>query len=208
MTGPTSSAVAIADALKALCAGDVIAMPTDTVYGLAAALDQPAAIERIYELKGRDDGKPLPILVSDLDAAARLSSQWSEATRRLTERYWPGPLTVVVPASPVVPVGVLRGGSTVGLRMPAHPLALGLLAAAGGALAVTSANRSGEPETVSAAEVYAVFGELLTAIVDGGRCHGGQVSTVIEVVAGEFRVLREGALREAELRVALGEAAW
>jgi L-threonylcarbamoyladenylate synthase len=207
MCSPQSAAL-ISQALEALRAGGVIAIPTDTVYGLAAALDQPAAIERIYALKGRDDGKPLPILASDLSSATRLSSSFPEAARRLTDRFWPGPLTVVVPASPAVPAGVLRGGSTVGLRMPAHPVALALLAAAGGALAVTSANRSGDPETVCADEVHVVFGETVDVIVDGGCCPGGQVSTVVEVEAGELRVLRAGALSEADLLAALRDAPW
>lgn len=201
------TAAAIAEALGALRAGGVVAIPTDTVYGLAAALDQPAAIERIYALKGRDDGKPIPVLVSDAATAASLSVGFPEVATKLARRFWPGPLTLVVPASRSVPAGVLRGGSTVGLRMPAHAMALELLAA-GGALAVTSANRSGDREALSAGEVYEMFGETVDVIVDGGVCAGGRASTVVEVQAGGLLLLREGELSEAALLAVLGGTPW
>lgn len=199
---------AIVEALGALRAGGVVAIPTDTVYGLAAALDQPAAIARIYALKGRDDGKPIPVLVSDPATAASLSVRLPEAATKLAQHFWPGPLTLVVPAGRAVPAGVLRGGSTVGLRMPAHTMTLELLAAAGGALAVTSANRSGDREALSAGEVYELFGETVDVIVDGGVCTGGRASTVVEVQAGGLRLLRAGELSEAALLAALGDTPW
>ena len=198
----------IEQAVEQLRAGAVVAIPTDTVYGLAAALDQPAAIERIYELKGRDYAKPLPVLVSSVAHARRLVRELTPFARAVAEHSWPGGLTIVVPASNAVPVSVMRGGESVGLRMPNHPLALAIIEAAGGALAVTSANRSGEPEASSAAAVQAIFGSKLAFIVDGGECPGGRPSTVVRIDCDRLEVLRQGDVDVEAMRGALGDLLW
>jgi L-threonylcarbamoyladenylate synthase len=195
-------------AVEQLRAGEVVAIPTDTVYGLAAALDQPTAIRRIYELKGRDYAKPLPVLVSNIDEARRLAREFTPLMELVAERSWPGQLTMVVPASAAVPPCVMRGGDTVGLRMPNHPLALAIIEAAGGALAVTSANRSGELEARSAAEVGAVFGNELALIVDGGECPGGRPSTVVRIDRDGLEVLRVGDFDADILRRTLVDPLW
>ena len=190
-------------AAQRLMDGGVIAIPTDTVYGLAAALDHPAAIARIYQLKGRDDGKPMPVLVSDMHAVERLTTRIDPLARALMKRFWPGALTIVLPAASMVPEEVRRGGSTVGVRMPDNELAVAIISKAGGAVAVTSANRSGSPEATSAAMVREIFGCGLGWIVDGGECNGGRPSTVVQLVHGEPRILRCGAINEQDLRRAL-----
>lgn len=186
-------------AAAVLRAGGVIAMPTDTVYGLAASLDFPQAVERIYAIKGRPPEKAMPILVSNPDELQRLAVRVPRVALLLTERFWPGQLTVVVPAAPAVPEVVLRGGTTVGLRMPNDPVALALIAKSGGALAVTSANRSGEPEARSAAEVIATLGRDIDAVVDGGESPLGAPSTVVDATVCPPVVLRAGSLDPAEL---------
>lgn len=188
-----------ARALDALEAGGVVAIPTDTVYGLAASLKYPNAIERIYRLKGRQDDKPMPVLVSSLADALRLTSAFPVLALRLAQRFWPGALTIVAPASPCVPTVVLRGGTTVGLRMPDHALALACIEHAGGALAVTSANSSGKTELLHAADVRAVFGDRLDGIVECDAGLGGQPSTVVSVLATGVRILRHGAINPAEI---------
>jgi len=198
----------IEQAVEQLRAGAVVAIPTDTVYGLAAALDQPAAIERIYELKGRDYAKPLPVLVSSVAHARRLVRELTPFARAVAEHSWPGGLTIVVPASNAVPVSVMRGGESVGLRMPNHPLALAIIEAAGGALAVTSANRSGEPEASSAATVQSIFGSDLAYVVDGGECPGGRPSTVVRIDCDRLEVLRQGDVDVEAMRGALGDLLW
>jgi len=198
----------IAQAAEQVRAGGVIAIPTDTVYGLAAALDQPAAIERIYELKGRDYAKPLPVLVSSIAHARRLVRGLTPLAAAVAERAWPGELTIVVAASDEVPASVIRGGDSVGLRMPNQQLALAIIEAAGGALAVTSANRSGEPEARSAAEVRSMFGSELAYIADGGEIAGGTPSTVVRIERDRLEVLRQGDVDIEALRGELGVEPW
>lgn len=196
----------IADALEALEGGGVIAIPTDTVYGLAASLHRRDALRRIYAIKGRSGDKALPILVAGPADVARFSPDISDAVRVLADAFWPGALTIVVPANEDVPTEVTRGGDTVGLRMPDHPLALAVIRAAGGALAVTSANRSGGPEARTAEEVRERLGDRVAFVVDGGRSGDGPASTVVDATAAKFKVLRRGAISERDILRALQAA--
>lgn len=176
-----------------LATGGVVAVPTDTVYGLAARLDRPDAISAVFELKGRPQGLALPVLVAGEGQLGEVVTEWPPAAHVLAERFWPGPLTMVVPAPPAV--GRLLGGegATVGVRHPRHPVIEGLLRLCG-PLAVTSANLHGRPPCTSAAEVTAVFGAgAVAAVLDGGRCDG-EASTVVDLSAGPARCLRAGAL--------------
>jgi L-threonylcarbamoyladenylate synthase len=184
----------IARAVEVLRQGGVIAMPTDTVYGLAAALDHPEAIERIFSVKGRSGTKAVPVLVSSLAAFERLARRPGRLALRLAERLWPGALTIVVEASDAVPAAVRRDGMTVGVRMPASADALELIERAGGALAVTSANRSGDREARSADEVREWLGSRLDLIVDGGQSPDPRPSTVIDACREPVRILRIGAV--------------
>lgn len=186
-------------ALAHLARGGVVALPTDTVYGLAASLQGPEGTERILRLKGRPAEKALPVLVSSLSRAEGYGFSFSDGARRLALRYWPGPLTLVLPRPPSLPTWFAPGLSTTALRVPGHGVALALLEAAGW-LAVTSANRSGGPEALSAGEVAAVFsGEDDLFVVDGGPSPGGRASTVVDATGGTPRVLRRGPLSEAEV---------
>ena len=196
----SSSPSAIEWAAERLAQGGVIALPTDTVYGIAASLSHPKALRRIYDIKGRLPGKPLPVLVSSPQAAERLVLEFSHDIALLLDRFWPGPLTVVLPARRGMPAEVTAGGDTVGLRMPNHPLAIEVIAKAGGAVACTSANVSGDEPACSAAEVASAIGDSLDLILDGGVAPGGVPSTVIAVDADGLRVLREGAIPANVLR--------
>jgi L-threonylcarbamoyladenylate synthase len=184
----------IARAIQILREGGVIALPTDTVYGIAASLDHPAAIERLFTIKGRAGTKAIPVLVSDAAAVRRLSTGISDEAERLVNAFWPGGLTVVVDAGPDIPDEVLRDGTTVGLRMPDNADALAVIAGAGGALAVTSANRSGDADAHSAAEVRAALGDRIDFVLDGGPSSNGPASTVIDATQQPVRVLRVGAI--------------
>jgi len=196
----------IGRAIEALRHGGVVAIPTDTVYGLAASLARPDALSRIYAIKGRSGDKALPILISDMSQLARLAKRASPAALALAHAFWPGALTIVVPASDTVPDEVTRGVPTVGLRMPANDVALEVIRAAGGALAVTSANRSGEPEARTAAAVIERLGGRIAFVVDGGRSGEAPASTVVDASEASIRILRVGAISPEQIHSALAEA--
>ena len=179
--------VDIEKALDALQRGEIVAMPTDTVYGIAASLARPDAIEAIYRAKGRDADKALPVLVDSRDQILRFAAGDTARAEMLARSFWPGALTIVVVANEALPWGIHRGAGTVGLRMPANDIALGLITAAGGALAVTSANLSGRPEARSAEAVRDTLGESLGYIIDGGHITGGMPSTVVDLTGRIYR---------------------
>jgi L-threonylcarbamoyladenylate synthase len=194
----------LARAIQILRAGGVIALPTDTVYGIAASVDHPAAIERIFSIKGRAGTKALPVLIDDPAQLERFSASLSDEARALAQTFWPGALTIVVPAADWVPDAILRGGGTVGLRMPNRADTLAIIAGAGGALAVTSANRSGDRDARSAAEVQRALGARLDLIVDGGPSPGAAPSTVVDASGPRLTVLRVGAIPSARIDAVAG----
>lgn len=189
-------------ATDALARGELVVMPTDTVYGLAARLDRPDALAKIYAAKGRGAEKALPVLIADAERLPSLTDGAPDGVAEFAATFWPGPLTIVLPRSAAVPDLVTAGGPTVGVRMPAHPFALELLEACGGALAVTSANRSGEPSLCEADAVAAALGDAVEVIVDSGPTPGGVASTVVALGADGPRILRAGPVDEAALRAA------
>jgi len=196
-------ASALDRAVQAIRAGRLVAVPTETVYGLACALTQ-AAVDRLVEAKGRDVGKGLTLLVDALADAASLVVD-SPAARRLADRFWPGPLTMVLPLQPGVelPYAVTGGTQAVGLRVPDQPFTR-RLARALGPLPLTSANRSGEPDARDAAEAQASLGTAVDLIIDGGRAPGGVPSTVVALEGdGSWRLLRAGPISHEELAAAL-----
>lgn len=197
---------ALERAATTLDRGGLVVLPTDTVYGVAARLDRPGAIARLYVAKGRPEERPIPVLIASPGELARLTRDLPAGAEAFVARFWPGALTVALPRSAAVPDEVAAGGDTVGLRMPDHPFALALIAACGGALAVTSANRSGEPSLRDPAAVVAAIGGAVDLVVDGGVTPGGLASTVIALDEGGPRVLRAGPIGEAALRVAWEEA--
>lgn len=180
-------------AAAALKAGFLVVIPTDTVYGIAADPSLDGARDRIYEAKKRDRGKPIPILVTGIGQAGRMGAQLDGRARKLAERFWPGPLTMV-----------LRTASGFeGFRAPAHPAALALIEACGGALLATSANISGEPAARTAAEAALKLGSSVGFVLDTGPAPAGTESTVMKIDGNEIVYLREGALPRIEIEKCL-----
>jgi L-threonylcarbamoyladenylate synthase len=182
----------------------LVVFPTDTVYGLAADPFQPAAVERIYAAKGRPDDKPIAWLISDVGKLRSLGLEVSPEAEAMTERFWPGPLTVILPRA-----STERGGGveTQGVRMPDHPVALELIRACGGALAVTSANLSGKPDLRSAEAAEAALNGRIPLVLDGGETPGGRASTVVHLAVSPPRILREGPVTRSDLSPFLPDAA-
>jgi L-threonylcarbamoyladenylate synthase len=202
---PAAAPRAIEWAVETLVEGGVIAIPTDTVYGLAGSIFSAPALNRIYEIKGRPRDRSLPVLVSSIDALARLTEPFDERIASVLDRFWPGPLTVVLPARHGFEEFLVSESGGIGVRMPNHPLALEVIGKAGGAIACTSANRSGEPPALSAAEVAATIGTSIDLTLDGGRSPGGVASTVIAIADDRITVLREGAVPESVINALWSE---
>jgi L-threonylcarbamoyladenylate synthase len=199
----------VARAAHALRAGQVIVIPTDTVYGLAAAVNKPEAIDRLYAIKERPNVKAIPVLISEPEHVQKLSSHLSAIAAHLAQSFWPGALTLVLPALPDLPRGVTDvtgdGLKTVAIRVPDNALARAIIAAAGGALAVTSANRSGAAPAVEARQVDGFgLGQPLL-VIDGGRAPGGVPSTIVLATSEQPQILREGAISESAIAKVLAE---
>ena len=194
---PASDPEALSRAAEALRRGELVVLPTDTVYGLAAWPWDAAAIGRIYAAKGRPEAKAIPVLVGETGHLARVTDALPSCAERLAARFWPGALTLVVPKHPDLPAA-LSPYPTVGVRMPDHPDALALLRLTG-PLAVTSANRSGEPPARTAAEAVAQLGDAVAVVLDAGPAPGGLPSTVVDCTATPPRVLRPGPVAAAEV---------
>ncbi|WP_347716815.1 L-threonylcarbamoyladenylate synthase [Sphingomonas sp.] len=187
------SPAAIAEAARLIAAGEPVAMPTETVYGLAADATNGEAVALIYAAKGRPSFNPLIVHVADLAAAERIGV-FDETARALAEAHWPGPLTLVVPLredAGIAPL-VTAGLSTIALRVPAHPAMQALLAAAGKPLAAPSANASGKISATRADHVRASLGGRIALIIDGGPCSQGIESTIVAATGGAPRLLRRG----------------
>ena len=193
---------AVLQALRALAQGLPIGIPTDTIYGLAVDPFRPGATDRIFEVKRRPREVSLPLLVSGIDQALSVATAVPDVAVELMARYWPGALTIVIPARPNLGADLGDDEATVGVRSPEHPVPLALCAAAG-PLATTSANRHGEPPLVTAAQVAEGFGESVTVVLDGGTC-AGSPSTVVDCTGLELKLLREGRIPWAELQAFAG----
>ena len=187
-------------AAKALLGGEVVVVPTETVYGLAALPAIPGATRRIFELKGRTADVPLAVLCADAGQALALADAPSELLRDVAARCWPGPLTLVLRRRPGLGYELGEPATTIGLRCPDHPV-VRALAADVGPIATTSANLHGQPTPGTAAEVAALFGDDVALVLDGGPCTGVP-STVVDATGdpAEWRVLRPGSLSLAEIR--------
>jgi L-threonylcarbamoyladenylate synthase len=193
-------------AVEVLKAGGLAAFPTDTVYGLGAVPWNVEAVARLYEAKRRPSDMPIPLLLSDagqLDRVATLLPQFKRRSGQLLSRFWPGGLTLVLPRAKTVP-DVVSASSTVGLRVPDLPLAREIIRGAGGVLAVTSANISGQPSSITAQEVKEQLGDRIDLILDGGPCRGGIPSSVLDCTVFPPVLLRHGAVSEVALRMAIG----
>lgn len=183
---------AIAKAAQAIRDGLVVAYPTDTFYGLAVDPRSATAVRRLFELKGRAGTSPLPLIAADLDQA-RLAGEIAGMGARLAQRWWPGPLTIVVRAAPVVASETLGGGTTVGVRVPDHAVAVALARASGFCITATSANPSGTAPPSDAGDVAAALPRV-DVILDGGASPGGAPSTIVDVSATQAALVRAGAV--------------
>lgn len=185
--------------------GQLVAVPTETVYGLAGNGLDESAVKEIYEVKGRPEVKPLSLMVPGAEAMELYCDSVPPQAQALAERFWPGPLTIVLKAKDSVPAIVRAGGETVGLRCPDHELTLEALRLAGVPFAAPSANPSGAPSPKSAGEVLKYFDGKIAAVIDGGECGIGRESTIIDMSAKPYRILRRGALSEEDIAAALAE---
>ena len=189
-----------------LAAGKLVAIPTETVYGLAAnALDE-AAVRAIFAAKGRPQDNPLIVHVAHPDWLPRYAASIPDAARKLVNAFWPGPLTIVLPASPQLAPAVSAGLPTAGFRCPSHPVATAVIEAAGVPLAAPSANRSGSPSPTAAAHVLADLAGRIDAVVDAGPCAVGVESTVVALHGDVPHILRPGGITPAQLKAVLGAA--
>ena len=194
------------EAVRVLRNRGIVALPTDTVYGLIAVAGDPAAVERVYETKARDPEQPMPLFVGSTEQA-EIIAEMTEPARRLAERFWPGPLTMVLAKRPSFATRAAAGGDTVGVRVPGDPV-LREMALQLGPLTGTSANIAGREETLTAAEVRDQFGDAVDLIVDAPIPASGRPSTVIDATRGdEVRILREGAVTREEIEDALAGVA-
>ena len=193
------------EAAEIIKTGGLVAVPTETVYGLAGNGLDEEAVKQIYEVKGRPQVKPLSLMVPGAEAMDSYCEDVPQGARLLAERFWPGPLTIVLKAKDFIPSIVLAGGDTVGLRCPDHPMTLELLKKAGVPFAAPSADPSGEESPKTAQKVWDYFSGKIEGIIDGGECGIGRESTIISMVQKPYRILRQGALAEKEIASALTE---
>src|SRR4051794_10172045 len=199
-----ASAREIANAAALLQAGGLVAFPTETVYGLGANALDPEAVARIYAVKGRPLTSPLIVHVASIEMAKSLVTNWPEQAQRLAEKFWPGPLTLVLEKQPAIPHIVTAGLSTVGIRMPAHPVALALIRAADVPLAAPSATRFMHLSPTTAGHVRDGLDSGVDLILDGGPCQVGIESTVISLAGSHPVLLRPGGISRADIEAVVG----
>ena len=199
---------ALQRAAAQLAAGELVAFPTETVYGLGARADDDAAVAKIFAAKGRPADHPLIVHVGDVEGARAFAAEWPATAQTLADAFWPGPLTVIVPRRSGMGTASAAGQTSIGLRCPSHPVARELLAAAA-ALGVAgvsgpSANRFGRISPTTAAHVHEEFGDAMT-IVDGGECEAGIESAIVDCSRGAPALLRPGVLTREQIEAALGQ---
>jgi len=183
----------VGKAVSLLRNGGVISMPTDTLYALAAAADDAVAVRRVFEIKGRQEGRPLPLFVSGLEMAERIA-EVDKTARRLASQFWPGQLTIVVSKRQTYESEALAGSRTVGLRVPDNEIARAVVEALDAPVTGTSANLSGGPDPVTADDVRNQLGDRVDLILDAGPCAHGVGSTIVDCSGAEPVILRQGAI--------------
>lgn len=187
--------------------GELIIYPTDTVYGVGGVLKEDT-LKKIYEAKTRSFSSPLIALVNSLDKVdeiAIISDEHREKINKLIKRFWPGGLTIILKKRENVPAIMVSNGETVGVRMPNHKLALDIIESAGGILATTSANISGEATPSSFVEISPIFKERVDIVIDGGKCPIGTASTIIDMSKSKISILREGSISKEEIENIIGK---
>ena len=195
----------LGEAAALIASGELVAVPTETVYGLACSALDAGAVEKVYEVKGRPEVKPLSLMIHKGAAVTRWCEAVPKQARILMDRFWPGPLTIVLRSKDIVPDIVRAGGDTVALRCPDHPMTQAMLKKAKLPFAAPSANPSGSKSPVNAREVLDYFDGKIAAVVDGGQCGLGRESTIIDMSSAPYRILRQGALPEKDIASALAE---
>lgn len=196
----------VAAAARIIRRGGLVAFPTETVYGLGASAVNRRAVRNIFKVKGRPADNPLIVHVACLEQVKEVASSIPREALKLMSCFWPGPLSLVLPRSDLLPPEISAGLSTVAVRMPAHPLALGLIRAAGVPIAAPSANRSGRPSPTALSHVLEDLAGRIDAILDGGSCRVGLESTVLDLSGSRPAILRPGGITREQLETALGTA--
>ena len=191
-------------AVSVLRTGGVIAMPTDTLYALVADATDAEAVERVFSIKAREAGKPLPLFVGDLDAAIQVAI-FNQSGRQLATRFWPGALTIVLPTQASFKSRALASGRTVALRVPDQDTALAIIRKLGRPVTATSANLSGGIDPISADEVNRQLGDAIDFVVEAGSSPEGRSSTIVDCTGDEVSILRHGAISQAAIDAALAE---
>lgn len=181
-------------AARVLRDGGLVAFPTETYYGLGADALDPVAVGRVFQAKGRPADKPLLVLVDSLERVGSVVAAWPVLAARLAARYWPGPLTLVLPARPGLPCDLTAGTGTIGVRLPGHPTARALVAAAATPVTAPSANPHGAPPPRTAGEVVDGLGDRIDVVLDCGATSGGMPSTVLDLTGEAPRIVRPGAI--------------
>ena len=194
----------IQQAIDILRNGGVVGIPTDTVYGVAANALDVDAVDKVFNLKGREDTSPIPVLVGGVDDLHKYGREVSDEAIALAEAFWPGQLTIVVPKSDIIPLVVSGGLNTVGLRIADHPVPRELVSALGAPITATSANISGTDSLSSAVSVLEQLGSNLDMVFDGGELPPSRPSTVVDVTVSPPRILREGAVPRAAIEHVTG----
>jgi len=190
----------VEQAITILKRGGIVACPTDTVYGVGAAINIESAVERVYQIKGRPHSRALPILLADKSEIAEVAKAVPPLARRLADRFFPGALTIVLPKADSVSDIVTGGRKTIAIRIADHPIPIAIVRGLGVPIVGTSANLSGSPSALTAEEVRAQLGDRVDMIIDGGRCPGGWESTIIDLTGETPLILREGPISSEELR--------
>jgi L-threonylcarbamoyladenylate synthase len=206
MTGPLLKADSqgIEQASRLILRGGVVAFPTETFYGLGADAGNVAALQKTFKIKGREENKPLLLLVGDRTWVPGLVKKIPVVATHLMEKFWPGPLTLIFEASPDLPNLLTGGTGKVGLRISSHPAAQALVQKVGRAITATSANRSGQSSITSPGEVIRSLGKEIEAILDGGETAGGSGSTILDLTSVPPRVLRKGPVSQEQLAPFMG----
>ena len=190
----------IKKAISILKKGGVVAYPTDTVYGLGACMTDIAAVDRIFQVKGRPKGMALPVLLAEQKQIAEIVIEVTPSAQRLADEFFPGALTIILPKSDIVPDIITGGGRTVAFRIPNHPVPLALIRGLEKPIVGTSANLSGHPSALTAEEVKTQIGDTVDMVIDGGRCLGGIESTVVDLSGEKPIIRRQGAIPIEKLR--------
>lgn len=197
---------AIRAAADAIRRGELVIFPTETVYGLAADALSEDAIRLVFDAKGRDEGNPLPVQVAGVEQLAMVTSSVPDSARALAAKYWPGPLTIVLPKNDSLSDLVTAGRPNVGVRVPDHKVALALLRELGSPIIASSANISGNPAPTTAQSAIDQVGEGAAIVLDAGECRIGVASTVVDLSTTPPRILRSGVITDDEIRAIVGSA--